>query len=651
MKTVLNCMSLLALILPSFTASALEFTTDCVSGSSARNTNGVYTIANGLHLNNGKYTGIGHQNASHVTTYLWAGMPAQFFTGATIVCPVTLRGTLKTANMDIWFMGTTEKGWKPGNPYSNGWHTYDDLSPITNESSVVLINNREPVKVMDNAVKAGESVNWGAGQFIGTKEFSSDAFLTQIGLSFNRGAKSTDYLFLRFTPDFMGYNDGEFRFSGYSTEQVAISNKLEGTNYAAMHVRYSAPDNVPSPNPQLSAEEQACETYIRSTVNWVQYRDSDGKSGFSYPAYCGVKDGKPRDLFFTIDAPVYTLTNAYLTLNALPPFTGTVPKGAAVSLSLVGFADASSADEDFVVTDAMFDGQTPVLLQENVLRGGLSAGKSLFTDGVGQRNLIRALNARVKEAAMVQKLGYTQRGGKKAVFRLTVENAGNEGDWGFSIGSAATPGVEAFFEAVEYRKRIKLFTNTGFEDGLTNWTLPSSVWTEEQAAIVEDPIDPSNHCLRFSITNFTASGSLEVYQDYRGDVEALRGRPYYISYRVYMPSSAPIKKRGTALTEFGYWLFWGREVDALGAVSNKQIEFAKSAEASTSCDQWISYSTTKFLADNITEILRIYMQFRFGEIDKAANEGDTLYYDDVTVEFEDFYDYPKERKMFHLIVR
>jgi hypothetical protein len=118
-----------------------------------------------------------------------------------------------------------------------------------------------------------------------------------------------------------------------------------------------------------------------------------------------------------------------------------------------------------------------------------------------------------------------------------------------------------------------------------------------------------------------------------------------------MPSSAPIKKRGEALTEFGYWLFWGHEVDSSGAVSNKQIEFAKSAEASTLCDQWISHSTTKFLPDNITDILRIYMQFRFGEIDKAANEGDTLYYDDVTVEFEDFYDYPKERKMFHLIVR
>ena len=45
------------------------------------------------------------------------------------------------------------------------------------------------------------------------------------------------------------------------------------------------------------------------------------------------------------------------------------------------------------------------------------------------------------------------------------------------------------------------------------------------------------------------------------------------------------------------------------------------------------------------------MQFCFGEDDKEANEGDTIYYDDVTVEFEDFYEYPKERKMFHLIVR
>ena len=128
--------------------------------------------------------------------------------------------------------------------------------------------------------------------------------MTQIGLFFNRGATRNDFMMMRFNPDKLEMS-GEIRFSGYSTEQVAISNRLEGTNLAAMHVRYSAPDNVPSPNPQLSAEEQACETYIRSTVNWVQYRDSDGTSGFSYPAYCGVKDGKTRSLFYDRRAGLY----------------------------------------------------------------------------------------------------------------------------------------------------------------------------------------------------------------------------------------------------------------------------------------------------------------------------------------------------------
>jgi hypothetical protein len=578
---------------------------------------------------------------------MWAKLPPNFCTSAELVCPVVVGGTISDANIDVWMLGIENKLGNLSYDQKVWWHTWDDTTSVrmnTNGKYSYLLNNRFPEKILDNAIVAGTKIEKGS------LVFRPEGLMTQIGLFFNRGATVDDFMMMRFNPDNLEMS-GQIRFSGYSTEQVAISNRLEGTNLAAMHVRYSAPDNVPSPNPQLSAEEQASESYIRSTVNWVQYRDSDGASGFSYPAYCGVKDGKTRDLYFTIDAPAYTLTNAWLTLNALPPFTGSLPKGAQVSLSLVGFADAPAADADFVVTDAMFDGQTPVLLQENVLRGGLSAGKSLFTDGVGQRNLIRALNARVKEAAMVQKLGYAQRGGKKAVFRLAVEAAGDAGDWGFSIGSAATPGMEAFFEAIEYRKLIKLFSNTGFEEGLKNWTLSQSSWTDEQAAIVEDPVDPSNHCLRFSIKNLESTAWLQAYQSYRESVETLRGRPYYVSYRVYVPSSAPIKKRTDKLTEFGWWLFWGREVDNSGAVSYKQIAGNRSADEGTACDKWREVRGMYILPDNITEVLRIYVQFRFEEIDKAANEGDTIYYDDVIVEFEDFYEYPKERKMFHLIVR
>jgi hypothetical protein len=445
----------------------------------------------------------------------------------------------------------------------------------------------------------------------------------------------------------MGYKDGEFRFSACSTEQVAISNSRWGTNYSAMHLRYSAADNIPAPQSRLSADERESDEYIRSNVNWVQYRDSDGASGFAYPAYCGVKDGKRRDLYFTIDAPAYTLTNAWLTVNALPPFTGYVPAGARVSLSLMGFADDPAANQDFVVTDGMFEGQTPIVLQDNVLRDGVAAGKSLFTRRVGQRDLIRALNARVKA---LKNVWADNRRGQKAVFRLAVEAAGGVDDWGFSIGSAATPGVEAFFEGVEYRKRIGIFVNTGFENGLENWTVPK-IWEENQLAVAQDPVDSANKCLRMCVTNMADSVSgIEVYQE-RNDselVELLLGRPFSMSYRVYMPSSSPITKKSDALTQFGYYLFWSRDDDGTG----RQMEFGKTATHDTVCDRWHTVeSPVKILPTNIKDELRFYLQFRFGEVDRVANDGATIYYDDITVEFEDFYDFPEEETTFMMIVR
>jgi hypothetical protein len=631
-----------------FPGAASQFTTLCAPGHSTH-TPSENKFTPPFVRKNLDSCYLGKVNSSHCCAFLWAQLPTNFCTSVELVCPVASGGTIADANIDLWFLGIENTLGNLSYQQKVYWHTWDDATPVrTNDAGayVYLLDGRFPVKIQDNAISAGTKITGGS-----VPVFRPGGLMTQIGLSFNRGAKMGDYMLIRFNPDRLDMN-GQLRFAGGTTEVVAQSNLLAGAElYPAQKICYSAPDGVPVPQPRLSAAEQAGESYVRSTVNWVQYRDSDGASGFSYPAYCGVKDGKTRDLYFTIDAPAYTLTNAWLTLNALPPFTGSLPKGAQVSLSLVGFADAPAADEDFVVTDAMFAGQTPVLLQENVLRGGLSAGKSLFTDGVGQRNLIRALNARVKEAAMVQKLGYAERGGKKAVFRLAVETAGNEGDWGFSIGSAATPGMEAFFEAIEYRKLIKLFSNTGFEEGLKNWTLSQSSWTDDQAGVVEDPTDPSNHCLRFSIKNLESTAWLQAYQSYRESVETLRGRPYYVSYRVYVPSSAPIKKRTDKLTEFGWWLFWGRGVDNSGAVSDKQIAGNRSADEGTACDKWREVRGMYILPDNITEVLRIYVQFRFEDVDRTANEGDTIYYDDVIVEFEDFYEYPKERKMFHLIVR
>ena len=85
---------------------AETFSTFCTPGQSVLNTN-TLAFANGLAVGgNGQYTAVGIQNGYNVNSFLWIGMPTNFFTGATLVCPVALRGTMKNAAMDIWWIGT-----------------------------------------------------------------------------------------------------------------------------------------------------------------------------------------------------------------------------------------------------------------------------------------------------------------------------------------------------------------------------------------------------------------------------------------------------------------------------------------------------------------------------------------------------------------
>ena len=615
---------------------AETFSTFCIPGQSVLNTNSL-SIQNGLPTTpsgNGDYTAVGIQNGYNVATFLWIGMPTNFFTGTTLVCPVSLRGSLKAANMDIWYMGTMSTVSAPDNKYTVTWHTYDDSTPALplSNGSYYLLNGRMPVKVVDNAVAQNEYVNWGSGQFIGTKDFSSEALTTQIGMAFNRGATTSDYLFLRLNADAL-HAGGEFRFSGYSTAKVE-----SGDATSAVHIDFDTVAGVTAPAPRLSAAERASDWYVRSTVEWAQYRDSDGAAGFSYPAYCGVKDGKTRDLIFTFDAPEYTVTNAWLSLNALPPFVGTIPSGANVSLSLLGFVDAPAANTDLIVTDAMLEGQEPIVLQEYLPFRGISAGGALFTDGLGQRNLIRALNARAKTAALANS-GIS---GKKAVMRLSVTSPDLSFDWGFSIGSVATPGVEAFFECIEYRKWITLFTNTDFEDGMTGWTV-SGTNAPGQVSIAEDPTDSSNHCLRFCNTG-THSSNFEAVQSYwsgqSAKVAALSGSPYVISTSTYMPSSNPITKKGSSRSEFGYYIFMSYLADT-GA--STQVATGRPVDEGTTTNSWRRSTSAVRLLPDIKSEFRFYMQFRCNDaIDD--NDGATFYVDDITVKVQDFYEYPKERR-------
>jgi hypothetical protein len=451
-----------------------------------------------------------------------------------------------------------------------------------------------------------------------------------------------DYMLIRFNPDRLDMN-GQLRFAGGTTEVVAQSNLLAGAElYPAQKICYSAPDGVPVPQPRLSAAEQAGESYVRSTVNWVQYRDGDGGRGFSYPAYCGVKNGKTRDLYFTIDAPAYTLTNGWLTLTALPPLTGTIPAGARVSLSLAGFADGPAAHTDFVVTDGMFEGQTPVLLQENVLDGGVWAGKSLLSRAVAQRNLIRALNARVLASSDVWA---EDRGGKLAVFRLAVEAAGGTEDWGFSVGSAATPGVASFFEAVEYRKMLVVrLPNSDFESGLSNWSQTPADATANQISVVADPLDAANHCLRFKSVD-TPKGLLTVSQWMYDDalVRKLRSRRMRQSCRAYFPKK--LERRSDRLTLYGHFYLVTKNENK----SNMNVMSMRWADDYRSAGVWQTVTEEKVFPADQTTGFSFDIRFNCHE-PCDVNLGDEAYIDDLELVCEDFWEYPAEKPGLYLFV-
>lgn len=624
--------------LSAFSASAAEFTTAARPGQSVMRISD-QSIPNGISFSDGLYCSVGHQNTLYnMNTFLWAGLPDRFCTDAKIVCPVALRGAMTNANLDVWWLGFQDVPSCPTAAADKAsLHVFED-SPGLREKpdhTYYMLNGRMPVKLLDNAIATGTYVDWGEGQFKGVREFEPDGLMTQIGMAYNRGAQTNGCMLLRFNPDALECG-GEFRFSGYKTETAATNPAT-----AAMHVVFSAEDEVAPVAPHLTEGERTGADYVKSTVSWMQYRESDGTRGFEYPAWCGVRNGRRRDLIFVFDAPAYTLTNAWLTLTALPPFAGSVPDDANVSLSFLGFVDAPAANADLEVTDAMLEGQEPLVLQASLPIRSLVAGQNLFTNARGQRDLIRTLNRRAKDAAFAG-VGRTD---KKAVLRLSV-TSDTAADWRFSLGSVATPRVESFFECVEYRKEIAIFSNGDFENGLEGWTISPTSHTESQIAVVTDPTDPGNHCLRLCNCD-NLSGGIDMYcsNSDKETINRYRGYPARVTYRIYVDPEHPFVNRGTNRTEFSYfiWLYHDSEKK-----TTAQPAYGRMADNETQTGSWrTAGSGSKLFPSVEQDYERLYIQHRFdATID--ANSGTTWYVDDVQLYVEDFYEYPKER--FGLVV-
>lgn len=627
--------------LSALTASAAEFTTTARPGLSVLKI-ADQSIANGIKFIDTQYCAIGQQNTDfNVNAFLWAGLPDRFCTAAKVVCPVALRGRMSKANMDIWWLGFQDA---PTVPAAVGdqasLHVFADSPGLREKAdqTYYALNGRMPVKLHDDAIAAGTYVDWGEGQFKGTREFEPAGLMTQIGMAYNRGAQTNGCMLLRFNPDAL-VCEGEFRFAGYATETAATNSAI-----AAMHIVFSAEDEVAPVAPHLAEAERTSAEYVKSVVSWVQYRESDGACGFEYPAWCGVRNGKRRDLVLAFDASAYTVTNAWLTLTALPPFAGSVPADANVTLELLGFVDSPSANADLEVTDAMLAGQEPFVLQPSLPIRSLTAGQNLFTDRLGQRNLIRLLNKRAKDAA----LAGTGRTGKMAVLRLSV-TSDTAADWCFSLGSVATPRVESFFEGVEYHKEIALFPNGDFEDGLAGWTISPETYTQDQIAVVTDPTDPSNHCLRLCNGGDLPSW-IEMYcsNSDKKTINRYRGYPARATYRVYVDPAHPFVRRNAGLTEFGYFLWLYYDSEEKTSVQHVTGRMADDM-TQTGCWRTVSEGSKPFpLVEQ--DYARLYVQHRF-DATTDANSGTTWYVDDVQLFVEDFYEYPKEQTGLMVIFR
>ena len=629
----------LSLLAAGLVAHGKTFTTASTPGTANRHidTEGV----NGPGTSDAIYGSVGLQNTYYnMNMFLWAQMPTVFATNVTVVCPVTLRGTLSTANIDIWYMGNmdTVSVPSPAWQYAVGWHVWDDVTPMRPyvDGKAVehyyYLNDRAPVKVVDDALPKGTYVNWGAGQGIGEQRYPAPDLLTQIGLEFNRGVKADSYALIRLNPD-ERLPGGEVRFAAWKSTSV----DEQGNPRRTTRLEFSASDADVSPLvEQLDAEARTSENYAKRAVTWVQYEE-DGTRGFEYPAWGGVRGGVARDLVFLVPFPEYTVEQSWLSLQLLAPAEGNLPSGAKVSLVALGVVP-EVAKKDMLISAADLEGQTPVLIAENVLpRTGLAEGAAFRLSDVQQRDLQRWINATVVSRSQ----NLEERTGLMAVLKLKVEDASAATDWRFGLASVATPGLSSFLETVDYRVMKQIVKNPGFEDGKTSWSLGNR---SEVSDVVVDPTDPENHCLRLCNYDTAVTSASAGQNTYNAGYEWLNGRKYVFKMRVYQPSSAPL----TSASEFVYGIMQTWHKNASGSNVGDRWSEGKKMEMGSPCDQWIEKSVSGTVKSKVNFGFNADVSLRM-----TANSGTgaTAYVDDVEVWVEDFYQVPKEKTGLLLILR
>ncbi len=167
--------------------------------------------------------------------------------------------------------------------------------------------------------------------------------------------------------------------------------------------------------------------------------------------------------------------------------------------------------------------------------------------------------------------------------------------------------------------------------------------------MVEDPLDSSNHCLRFQNVD-TPTATLEVNQAYGDDalVQKLKTMPYWTTYRMYMPVDHPLTRR-SGFTEYGYMYIYGKDK------SNRDIVCGdgRIVDYDSAKGRWVDCKGAFKYFNNSGQMHRefkVIIQFVCSN-PQDVDQGDMFYIDDFAVNFEDFYEIPPEPSGMRLIIR
>lgn len=365
--------------------------------------------------------------------FFFPALPTACVVRATLKAPVS-ESTPLAVNVDAWGLGYVARPTMPAVSYDAAIWADDDMAP--------WLNGRAPTKLADNLLPAGTRAS-------GTLTADVTAYVARL---LDRAGGAAASAVVRLNCDGDPAPDGA---TGGIYHRFKDATTCPDDPCRFTYEQYADP--VAAPVSCFSDAVRAGRAYSAGAAAWAETADAAGVAA-AFPAVCGRVDGRDRSAVlrvpFTVDVGK-GLLDAALGLAVAPTGAAVmrIPEGVDVDVWALG-VETADADADaaplgvnpfFVGTDdarALLGGRRPVRLG-TVARGGavLLPGQTLEGNGAFRATLRDYL------AGWLQEAGAETGAVRRLVLRVNATaSAADAGDWGFGVGSVATPGVVSRLE-------------------------------------------------------------------------------------------------------------------------------------------------------------------------------------------------------------